>query len=72
MLRGSTVSLNCSTDAYPDAHVYQFYFDNTYIGNSSSGVFTVTVDKDGIYTCVPINEAGTGDNETVDIKSVGE
>ena len=72
VLRGSAVSLNCSTDANPDAHVYQFYFSSGYIGNSSSGVFTVTVDKDGVYTCVPINTASTGHNATVSVTTVGE
>ena len=72
MLRGSTVSLNCSTDAYPDAHVYQFYLNNTYFGDSSIGLFNVTVDKDGDYTCVPINKVGSGDNATVNITIVGE
>ena len=66
------MSLNCSTDGNPDAHVYQFYSKNDYIGNSSSGVFNVTVDKDGVYTCVPINEVGLGDNATVNITVVGE
>ena len=72
MLRGSTVSLNCSTDANPDIHVYEFYFNNDSIGNSSSGVFNVTVDKDGVYTCVPINEVGSGHNATVNVTIVGE
>ena len=72
VLRGSTVSLNCSTDANPDANVYQLYLKNDYIGNSSSGVFNVTVDKDGVYTCVPINEVGSGHNTTVSMTTVGE
>ena len=72
VLRGSTVSLNCSTDANPDTHVYQFYFNKDSIGNSSSGVFNVTVDKDGVYTCVFINEVGSGHNATVNVTTVGE
>ena len=72
VLRGSTVSLNCSTDANPDAHVYQFYLNDTKIGNSSSGVFNVTVKADGVYTCVPINTAGTGHNATVSVTAVGK
>ena len=73
VLRGSTVSLNCSAHTNPDAPLlYQFYFNNDYIGNSSSGVFNVTVDKDGVYTCVPINEVGTGHNATVSMTVVGE
>ena len=72
VLRGSTVSLNCSTNANPAAHVYRFYFNDAIIGNSSSGVFNITVDADGVYTCVPINEVGTGQNATVSITMVGK
>ena len=72
VLRGSTVSLNGSADANPAAHVYQFYFNDAIIGNSSSGVFNITVDADGVYTCVPINEVGMGQNATVSITMVGK
>ena len=72
VLRGSTVSLNCSTNANPAAYVYRFYFNDAIIGNSSSGVFNITVDADGVYTCVPINEVGTGQNATVSITMVGK
>ena len=66
------MSLNCTTDANPDAHVYRFYFNDTLIGNSSSGVFNATVDADGVYSCVPINTVGTGHNATVSITAVGK
>ena len=72
VLRGSTVSLNCSTDANPSAHVYQLYFNDILIGNSSSGVFNVTVAADGVYTCVPMNTVGTGRNATVRVTAVGK
>ena len=72
VLIGSTVSLNCSTDANPSAHVYQLYFSDTLIGNSSSGVFNVTVAADGVYTCVPNNAVGTGHNATVRVTAVGK
>ena len=72
MLRGSTVSLNCTTDANPAAHMYQFYFNDTRIGNSSSGLFNVAVDADGLYSCFPINTVGTGQNATVSITTVGK
>ena len=66
VLRGSTVSLNCSVDANPLAYLYQFYL------NSSSGVFNITVDADGVYTCVPVNQVGTGQSAMVRITAVGE
>ena len=72
VLWGSTVSLNCSTDANPAAYMYQFYFNDAIIGNRSSGLLNITVDADGVYTCVPINIVGTGHNATVSITMVGK
>ena len=72
VLRGSTVSLNCSTDANPAAYVYQFYFNDSFISNSSSGLLNITVDADGGYTCVPMNKVGTGHNASVSITMVGK
>ena len=72
LLRESNLVLNCSTDANPDAHVYHYFFNSNLIGNSSSGVFNTTVMADGVYTCVPINTVGTGENATVNIAVVGE
>lgn len=71
-LRGSNISLDCSTDASPDAHIYQFFLNYNLIGSSSSVVFKTTVMADGIFTCVPVNTVGTGDNATVSITVVGE
>lgn len=72
LLRESNMSLNCNTDANPDAYIYHFYLNDNRIGNSSSGVFNTTVMADGVYACVPINTVGTGDNATVSITVVGE
>ena len=86
MLRDRTVSLNCSTDANPDAHTYHWYLNgnltgaHTYhwylngnlTGNSNSGVFNITVKEDGEYTCVPENKVGTGSNASVGITAVCE
>ena len=72
LLRDSNISLDCSTDANPDAHVYHFYLNDSLIGNSNSGVFNTTVMTDGVYTCVPVNTVGTGENATVSITVVGE
>ena len=70
VLHGSTVIFRCSTYANPAAHKYYFYFDDTLICNSSSGVFNVTVKADGVYTCAPINTVGTGHNATVRVTAV--
>ena len=72
VLRDAILSLKCTTDANPDAHIYHFYLNDNLIGNSSSGVFNTTVMEDGVYTCVPINTDGTGDNATVSITAVGK
>ena len=71
VLRDTVVLLNCSTDANPDAHNYHFYFNGNLIGNSSSGVFNVTVKEDGVYACVPVNTVGTGSNATVNLMAIG-
>ncbi|XP_066024470.1 hemicentin-1-like isoform X4 [Pocillopora verrucosa] len=70
VLHDRTVSLNCSTDANPDAHTYHWYFNGNLTGNSSSGVFNITVKEDGEYTCVPENKVGTGSNASVGITAV--
>ena len=52
--------------------LYHFYFNESFIGNSSSGEFNVTVEGDEMYTCVPINNVGTGSNATLNFITVGE
>ena len=71
LIRDSIMSLNCQTNASPKAD-YHFYFNGKYIGNSTSGVFSVAVVADGVYTCVPVNTVGTGNNATVSISVVGK
>ena len=65
------MTLNCTTNASPEAE-YHLYFNGESIGNSSSGVFNVTVVSGGVYSCVPINTVGTGDNATVEVTAVGK
>ena len=72
VLRGSTVTLNCSTDANPDPHEFQFYFNDSYLGNSSSGLLNVSIDADGVYSCVPINIGGLGRGASLTVKTVGK
>lgn len=60
VLRGSPMTLICSTDANPEANVYVFYFNLGYLGVSNSGVINVTVEEDGIFTCIPNNPVGSG------------
>ena len=72
VLRGVTVSLDCNTDANPAANMYFFYYEGKHIGNDASGVLNYPVQDDGVFTCVPINEVGEGDNATVSVVVVGE
>ena len=65
------MSLNCETNASPEAE-YHLYFNDKSIGNSTSGVFNVSVEADGVYTCVPLNTVGKGDNATVHVTAVGK
>jgi len=71
LLRDSIMSLNCQTNASPEAE-YHFYLNGKPIGNSTSGVFSVAVVADEVYTCVPVNTVGTGNNATVSISVVGK
>ena len=60
----------CQTNASAEAD-YHFYFNGKSIGNSTSGVFSVTVVADRMYNCAPVNTVGTGNNATVSISVVG-
>ena len=71
VLLNSTLTLLCVTNANPPA-LYHLYFNESYVGSSSSGEFNDTVKGDGVYTCVPKNEIGTGNNDTLDIIAVGK
>jgi len=71
LLRDSNMTLNCGTDASPEAE-YHFYFNGKSIGNRTSGVLNVTVVTDGEYACVPANKFGRGENATISISAVGK
>lgn len=61
--------LSCRTDANPATHIYNFYFNGTFIGVNNLGRYPVTVQADGEYTCVPLS---TGDNATFAVIVVGK
>ena len=71
VLLNSSLILLCVTNSNPPA-LYHLYFNESYIGNSSSGEFNDTAKGDGVYTCVPINRISTGYNDTLNIIAVGE
>ena len=72
VLRGSTLSLDCNTDANPAANMFFFYYNGNPVGNNPSGVLNHPVQDDGVYMCVPINDVGAGDNVTVSVVVVGK
>ena len=72
IVRGSVVSFTCASDAVPPPHQYKFYYEQTFLGKNSSGLFQTQVSKSGLYSCVPVNKAGFGDNGTVLITVVGK
>ena len=71
VLLKSSLTLLCVTNSNPPA-LYHLYSGESYLGNSSSGEFNLIVEGDGVYTCVPINTVGTGNNDTLNIIVVGE
>ena len=72
VLAGGSLFLNCTSEANPAVHVFQLIFDSTRVATSSSGMFSVTVRKAGIYKCIPVNEVGSGDNATVKVTVLGK
>lgn len=72
VLRGSTLSLDCNTDANPAANMFFFYYNGNPVGNNPSGVLNHPVQDDGVYMCVPINDVGAGENVTVSVVVVGK
>ena len=72
VLAGGSLFLNCTSDANPAVRVFQLIFDSILIATSSSGMFSVTVRKAGIYTCIPVNEVGSGDSATVKVTVLGK
>ena len=71
VLLNSRLIILCVTNANPPA-LYHLYFNENYIGNSSSGELNDTAKGDGVYICIPINRIGTGNNDTLDIIAVGK
>ena len=71
VLLNSSLTLLCVTNANPPP-LYHLYLNESNVGNSDSGEFNITAEGDGVYTCVPINTVGTGNNDTLNITAVGE
>ena len=64
---GSFVTFNCTTQARPDPDGYNFYRGQELLGSNGSGVFDLRLQRSGIYSCLPFNSAGAGDQASLKI-----
>ena len=71
-LKNSNVTFTCTAEGSPPPHEYRFYHKGTFLGSSSSGTFQTQVTKSGLYSCIPVNKAGVGENKSITINVVGE
>ena len=71
-LKNSNVAFTCTSEANPPPREYRFYHEGTFLGNSRSGTFQTHVTQSGLYSCVPVNKVGVGENRSVTINVVGE
>ena len=71
MPRNSPLTLTCETSASPEAE-FHLYFNGSLNKTSASGMFRIIVKANGVYTCVPINTVGTGENASVSVTAVGK
>ena len=60
----AAINLNCSAIGKPAVIIYSFHINGLFIGNSSNGTLSVVANScskyNGIFTCTPRNELGTG------------
>ena len=71
VLKGTRVTFNCTTDAYPAAS-YMLYNNRRLLESNSSGIFSTNITEGGNYTCTAVNAAGTGQSAAIAIALVGE
>ena len=64
---GSFVTLNCTTHARPDPDGYKFYRGQELLSSNGSGVFDLRLQRSGLYSCLPFNSAGDGDQASLKI-----
>ena len=72
ILKDSVVNFTCTSKGNPPPREYKFYHKGIYLGNSCSGFFQIQVSEGGLYSCVPVNEVGDGEEGVVDINLVGK
>ena len=64
---GSFVTFNCTTHARPDPDGYKFYRGQELLSSSGSCVFDLRLQHSGLYSCLPFNSAGDGDQASLKI-----
>ena len=68
-----SVTFNCSTDANPPAHTFNFYFKGSMIvHNGTVKIQRVKESDQGKYTCAPSNILGRGENASVVLTVLGK
>ena len=72
VLLGSTVIFNCTTSSHPKPHIYWFYHNQELLGSNISGVYYLQVNTSGVYSCLPVSNAGVGETASVNLTVVGK
>ena len=66
----SSVKFNCTADSRPAVDEYRFYRDESLLGSNNTGIYHLQLQRSGLYSCVPVNSAGSGEKATlyIDVK----
>ena len=72
VVNGNIVSFNCTTDAYPPAHMYNFFNNGNLFASNGVGVYSTELTESGDYTCSSINAAGSGQSAPLLITVTGK
>ena len=68
------LTLNCTTDAVPPAHLFKFTLNGNTLKNTSGvlKVNQVNTSHKGLYECTPYNILGAGEKATLNITVLGK
>lgn len=69
---GTSVTFNCTAESHPSVDQYRFYRDQEFLGSNTSGVYHVELQRSGLYSCIAVNSAGSGQNATLYISVHGK
>ena len=68
------LTLNCTTDAVPPAHLFKFTLNGNTLKNTSGvlKVNQVNTSHQGLYECTPYNILGAGEKAILNITVLGK